>query len=207
MVGFQFDIDWCGDTNLCPSSSDDNGINSASGGNAENWTIQFSNGTDSSQILGFFVDDQLMDYTISAGCGVLTVLDFSGNVHGVSDGDWSGPGAVPLNLTFDECDGCENQLGAEYPDMFVLSQNYPNPFNPTTSIEFTTFENSFVRLVVFDINGRHVKTLVSNYLTEGSHLIKWDAKNSFGQEMPSGVYIYQLSTSNMISSKRMTLLR
>ena len=109
MVGFQFDINWCGDNNLCPSSSENPGINSASGGNAENWTIQFSNGTDSSQILGFFVDDQLTDYTLSAGCGVLTVLDFSGDVHSVSDGDWSGPGAVPLNLTFDECDGCQGE--------------------------------------------------------------------------------------------------
>ena len=54
-----------------------------------------------------------------------------------------------MNFTFDECDGCENQLGSEYPNMFILSQNYPNPFNPITNIEFTTFENSFVRLVVF----------------------------------------------------------
>ena len=207
MVGFQFDINWCSDTNLCPSSSDNPLINSASGGQAADWTIAFDNDTDSSEILGFFIDDEFMDYTIPAGCGVLTVLDFSGDVHSVSDGNWSGPGAVPLNLTFDECDGCDDQLGAEYPDMFILNQNYPNPFNPITNIEFTTFENSFVRLVVFDINGRHVKTLVSNYLTEGSHSIKWDAKNSFGQEMPSGVYIYQLTTNNMISSKRMTLLR
>ena len=207
MVGFQFDINWCSDTNLCPANSEENSISSVSGGDTENWTIQFSNNSDSSEILGFFIDDQLNDYTLSAGCGVLMVLDFTGNVHSISDGDWSGPGAVPLNLTFDECDGCENQLGSEYPNMFILSQNYPNPFNPITNIEFTTFENSFVRLVVFDINGRHVKTLISNYLVEGSHEVKWDAKNSFGKEMPSGVYIYQLTTNNMISSKRMTLLR
>ena len=185
---------------------DNPGINSVSGGETENWLIEFNNNS-SQTILGAYIDGSLNPYPISAGCGVLMVLDFSGDVHGVSDGSWSGPGAVPLNLTFDECVDCVDQLGAEYPDMFILNQNYPNPFNPITNIEFSTFENSFVRLAVFDINGRHVKTLVSNYLTKGSHAIKWDAKNSFGQQMPSGVYIYQLTTNNMISSKRMILLK
>ena len=87
MRGFEFDINWCSDTNLCPANSEENGISSVSGGDTENWTIEFENYIDSSTILGYFVDVDdipLNDYTISAGCGVLTVLDFSGDVHSVS---------------------------------------------------------------------------------------------------------------------------
>ena len=67
--------------------------------------------------------------------------------------------------------------------------------------------NSYVELVVFDVMGRQVKTLISDYMLEGSHLVTWDGKSGNGEKVPSGVYIYQLISNDMIISKRMTLLK
>ena len=64
-----------------------------------------------------------------------------------------------------------------------------------------------LELVIFDIQGRKVKTLLSEYMLSGSHLVTWDAKNNEGQDIPSGVYIYQLSSENQILSNKMTLLK
>ena len=62
-------------------------------------------------------------------------------------------------------------------------------------------------MLIYDIKGRYIKTLVSEFMLEGSHNIQWNALNVKGQKVPSGVYIYQLSINDMLTSKRMTLLK
>ena len=104
-------------------------------------------------------------------------------------------------------DGNCEPLGAEDPVAFSLKQNYPNPFNPTTTIEFSTESNDYVELVIYDILGKHIKTLVSGYLLNGEHKVNWDGTDNNGNTVTSGIYIYQLSSSQNIISKKMTLIR
>ncbi len=88
------------------------------------------------------------------------------------------------------------------PLAFTLQQNYPNPFNPTTNIQFVLPTSGSVRLQVFDINGKLVKTLAEASLSAGEHTITFDAKN-----LPSGTYLYRLQTPYGSSSKTMTLIK
>ncbi|HEY9165681.1 MAG TPA: T9SS type A sorting domain-containing protein [Candidatus Kryptonia bacterium] len=84
----------------------------------------------------------------------------------------------------------QNGLAGE-PQLFSLGQNYPNPFNPNTVINYQLVENSFVRLKVYDILGREVKSLVNERQTAGSHNVTFSASN-----LPSGVYFYRLSAGS-----------
>jgi phosphatidylserine/phosphatidylglycerophosphate/cardiolipin synthase-like enzyme len=83
--------------------------------------------------------------------------------------------------------GIENTEG-QVPSSFSLSQNYPNPFNPKTAISYQLLANSFVKLVVFDVLGREISTLVNDIQRAGTHIVRWDAS-----ALPSGVYFYRLS--------------
>ena len=80
----------------------------------------------------------------------------------------------------------------EKPSEFTLSQNYPNPFNQTTKIEFTLAKSGFVKLNIYDILGRKVRTLVSEHLSWGYKSVLWDGENDFGNDVASGIYFYQM---------------
>jgi ligand-binding sensor domain-containing protein len=90
----------------------------------------------------------------------------------------------------------------EIPTNFSLYQNYPNPFNPSTTIEFDIPERTNVKLVVYDILGREVETLVDKELEPGKYKINFTATN-----LPSGVYFYTLKTSKSIQTKKMLLIK
>lgn len=94
------------------------------------------------------------------------------------------------------------------PDDYELAQNYPNPFNPSTTIEFTLPINKAISLKVYNTLGQEVKTLISSQpYAAGTHQTQWDGTNNNGQQVASGVYIYQLKFGNFTKSKRMTLIR
>ena len=86
----------------------------------------------------------------------------------------------------------ENSSGA-IPDKYVLRQNYPNPFNPVTTIRYNLPDRSFVRLVIYDIMGREMRTLVSGIEDPGIKVVVWDARDDFGRPVGAGVYLYRLS--------------
>ena len=85
---------------------------------------------------------------------------------------------------------------------FKLYANYPNPFNPTTTIAFNLPKSQNVKLKIFDILGNEAETLLNNYLPAGRHSVIFNA-----DELPSGVYFYELQAGNLIESKKMILLR
>ncbi len=98
-----------------------------------------------------------------------------------------------------------NSVGV--PGQFSLSQNYPNPFNPTTVIRYRITSNvrgqtSDVKLVVYNILGNEVKTLVNEKQTAGSYSVEFNAAN-----LASGIYFYKLETGEYSQSKRMILLK
>ncbi len=78
------------------------------------------------------------------------------------------------------------------PVEFTLNQNYPNPFNPSTTISFTLPVNSFVRLVIYNLLGEEVQTILNEFMVAGTHSIKFNAKSSTNKELTSGIYLYKL---------------
>lgn len=103
------------------------------------------------------------------------------------------------------------QDGKTIPATYSLSQNYPNPFNPSTAINFnlpaTHDQNAPVKLVIYDLQGRLVQTIFSGYMAAGSYQFTWNGKNTQGQRMASGVYIYNLETASFNMSRKMTLIQ
>ena len=94
------------------------------------------------------------------------------------------------------------KISSEIPSGFKLSQNYPNPFNPVTKIKFEITKSDVVKLIVFDVLGREIATLVNEQLQPGTYEAEWDAGN-----YPSGVYFYKLITYNYTETKKMVLVK
>lgn len=93
------------------------------------------------------------------------------------------------------------------PIAFALNQNYPNPFNPSTVISFSLAEKGQANISVFDLLGRHVKTLAAREMSSGAHEVIWNGSDDAGREVASGVYLYKLNASGQSQVRRMTLLR
>ncbi len=93
------------------------------------------------------------------------------------------------------------------PANFQVFQNYPNPFNPTTTINFALPQSSNVRIVIYDMLGREVRTLVDGNEVAGMHSIVWDGRNNFGSQVASGTYIYRVVAGSFTAVKKMILLK
>lgn len=99
------------------------------------------------------------------------------------------------------------------PSTFILHQNYPNPFNPTTTIEFSLGGASdgsltqHVTLDIYNILGQHVKALLDEDIVPGNYQVEWDATNSSGQRIATGLYLYKLQVGQESKSKKMLFLK
>lgn len=94
------------------------------------------------------------------------------------------------------------EVVSELPNGYALEQNYPNPFNPTTSIAFSLPQSAQVNLTVYDVLGRRVATLVNGQLAAGQHQVQFEASS-----LPSGMYLYRLSTPAGSMTQKMMLLK
>ncbi|MCX6156704.1 MAG: S8 family peptidase [Ignavibacteriae bacterium] len=90
----------------------------------------------------------------------------------------------------------------EKPNRFGLYSNYPNPFNPTTNIKFDIAKLSIVKIVVYDVLGKEVRTLVNESLNQGSYKISFD-----GTSLYSGVYFYKISAGDYSDVRKMLLIK
>ena len=96
----------------------------------------------------------------------------------------------------------------QVPKVFALEQNYPNPFNPTTTIQYSLREPVDVKLVIYNIMGQRVITLVDAPQMSGTHQIIWDTKNEFGSRVSTGIYFYQLIAGDkFVKTKKMLLIK
>lgn len=93
-------------------------------------------------------------------------------------------------------------ISTEIPDQFSLYQNYPNPFNPNTIINYELRVTSYAKLVVYDIMGREIRTLVNEKQSPGTYQIELD-----GSGLTSGVYFYRLTAGEFTDTKRMLLVK
>ncbi|WP_340106197.1 BspA family leucine-rich repeat surface protein [Rhodohalobacter sp. 8-1] len=102
----------------------------------------------------------------------------------------------------DSCIPTDVERVNDLPTDFSLNQNYPNPFNPTTQINFDLPEAGEVKVVIFDLTGRAVRTLVNRNLSAGSHQVMFDAS-----QLSSGVYLYRLLAPGFTSTRKMMLVK
>lgn len=93
------------------------------------------------------------------------------------------------------------------PNNYTLSPNYPNPFNSSTLIEFFLQQAERVKLDIFDIAGRKIKTLINAERPAGQNMIIWDGTGFSGESVASGVYFYRLKTANTDLTRRMLLIK
>lgn len=90
---------------------------------------------------------------------------------------------------------------------FSLDQNYPNPFNPTTTIRYRIPERAAVKLRIYDMLGREVKTLVNAEQNPGQYEAIWNGENNYGTKVASGIYIYRVEAGKFVQVKKMVLLK
>jgi YVTN family beta-propeller protein len=90
---------------------------------------------------------------------------------------------------------------------YELEQNVPNPFNPTTTIRFSIAADSHVRLIVYDVAGRRVRTLVDGNRRADMYKVDWDGRNDSGQQVATGVYFYRITAGKFTHTRKMLLLK
>ncbi len=125
------------------------------------------------------------------------------------------PGAFAIcsdrNVDFSNCLSAPvvkvDEANLEIPSQFQLLQNYPNPFNPETTIAYTLPKPTQVKLVIYDMLGQEVRTLVNEPQKQGVNSVVWNGKNNQGQPLPSGLYIYRIVADGFTQSSKSVLLK
>ncbi|HUU27620.1 MAG TPA: beta-L-arabinofuranosidase domain-containing protein [archaeon] len=115
-----------------------------------------------------------------------------------------------LDFTGQEWESINALLGLpDLPKAFSLDQNHPNPFNPTTTISYAVPEGPAVRvsLVVYDLRGTLVKTLVDDIKEPGYYTVMWDGTDDAGRNQSSGVYFYRLRAADYTGVRKMVLVK
>lgn len=189
-------------------------------GNSSEFTLYVSNiGLEELQVTGIVLSDpdqfsvDISSFNVAPGEHTLLTLGFSplmaGTINGtlvVASNDpnqdsltvsLSGMGDTPVDVN----------EGKGLPSEFSVAPNYPNPFNPTTTIRYALPVAGEVSLVVYDILGRAVKTLVSGEREAGYHQTSWDGTNNTGQVVGSGVYVYRFVADSYTLTRKMLFIR
>ena len=128
---------------------------------------------------------------------------------------WQGPEADAGAVYFDNVGmmvSADDQLSSDEdnfvtPKEFALLGNYPNPFNPVTTLRFDLDYTSKVNVTVYNILGNEIITLQNGELVAGRHSIQWNANNTYGQKVPSGLYLYKVTSDNRILTGKMLLMK
>ena len=90
---------------------------------------------------------------------------------------------------------------------FFISENYPNPFNSLTSFDISLNVNSFLNIKVYNIMGEEISTIYYGNINKGSHNFRWNGKNTYNEDVPSGLYFLHVSSDAFSKTKKMTLLK
>jgi len=131
-------------------------------------------------------------YTVT----VTGVTDVSGNaIEDMNTATFVGPPAVGI-------DGKD-----ALPKVFALHKNYPNPFNPVTTINYDLPKDANVRIVIYDLMGREVRTLVNRHQKAGYQTLQWNALDNHGLPVSSGFYFYVMDAGNFHKTEKMLLLK
>ena len=97
--------------------------------------------------------------------------------------------------------------GELFPNEFSLHQNYPNPFNPVTTLRYDLPELTHVNIIIYDMLGRKIRTLINEQQDPGYKSLIWNATNDYGKPVSAGIYLYQIQAGEYIQTKKMVLLK
>ncbi|MFA7711529.1 MAG: agmatine deiminase family protein [Candidatus Neomarinimicrobiota bacterium] len=160
------------------------------------------------------------DVSFTAGNSITlnggTTIELGASFHADVDPNFIGGLAKRAVIAGGSTNNAENteQRGKDAPPyqeniplQFSLSQNFPNPFNPTTTIQYTLKEECYVNLKIYNISGQEVRTLVNEYQPAGYKSTMWDGRNSLGQQVPSGIYLYKIKAADFTEYKKMAMVK
>jgi endoglucanase len=161
-----------------------------------------------------YLDDDVLkrhfnSLTPPALCYIDSVESYASNEIAIN---WNAPLVFVLGyFSGDGLTSVDNRESYIKPKDFMLEQNYPNPFNPNTKIRYTipTAQNNIgtlVQLIIYDILGNEVATLVNEYQPTGAYMVEFNS-SSKSQSSASGIYFYRLKVGEFIETKKMVLLR
>jgi hypothetical protein len=148
--------------------------------------------------LNSFYREGEFDGTISVGFNAIGTSEFDIEL-------------VNASVTIDGVVGSVSDLSsvtlAAVPTVYALSQNFPNPFNPTTTIEYSIPEAGNVELVIYNMAGQKVRTLINESQSASFYKVVWDGRNSMGENVGAGLYIYKLISGDFSKMQKMTLIK
>ncbi len=96
---------------------------------------------------------------------------------------------------------------AVIPDEYCLHQNYPNPFNPTTHIQYDLPKAGHITMIIYDMMGRKVSTIVDGFRSSGTYVVEWNAVDSLGRRLPSGIYLCRMQSGSYVRTIKIMLMR
>jgi len=100
-----------------------------------------------------------------------------------------------------------DDLLADIPEQYSLGQNYPNPFNPVTKMNFALPRTGDVSIVIYNLMGQQIRTLVSENMEYGFHTVTWNGLDQLGRPVSSGVYFSELRARGFRQTKKMLMLK
>jgi len=115
-------------------------------------------------------------------------------------------GATRVTLRPANTTSAVSEFDNELPGEIRLEQNYPNPFNPTTTISYTLPSDSQVQLMIYDITGRTIQTLLYTSQPAGSYNRQWNSTDELSHQLYTGVYFCRLQAGNFSQTIKMLYL-
>ena len=150
------------------------------------------------------------EYSLAIGENIEVTVSFTPETAG----EYTGSVAITSNDTNNPeatiaLSGTGNGTNSDdlIPLVTELQGNYPNPFNPTTTIKYALNADTKVELEIYNIKGQAVKTLVNENQAAGYHSIVWNGKDNSNRQTASGIYFYKFKAGNIVSMKKMILMK
>ena len=112
-------------------------------------------------------------------------------------------GGLPQELFIGDLELSQNRFSMHY----SLDQNFPNPFNPTTKISYQISKEGHVSLIVYDIKGRKIITLVNEHQNIGRYSLSWNGRNDLGEIISGGMYICRIEAGSFSDTKKLLYIK
>ncbi|MFL3013174.1 MAG: T9SS type A sorting domain-containing protein [Candidatus Neomarinimicrobiota bacterium] len=94
-----------------------------------------------------------------------------------------------------------------FPNEVIIHNAYPNPFNPVTYLRYDLPQNEMIKITIYDMMGRIVKTLVNSFQTAGYKTIQWNATDNKNEPISAGLYLYTIQAGEFRQTKKIVLLK